>query len=82
MLTLETLTAFFGWCSIINAGILLLTTFAIGTCRRMVSGIHRRMFDLSETELNAAYFQYLAHYKILILVLNIVPYIVLRIISD
>jgi hypothetical protein len=38
------------------------------------------MFDLAEADLSRAYFQYLAQYKILIFVFNLMPYLALRII--
>lgn len=39
------------------------------------------MFGVSETDLPLTYMQYLGNYKIAIIVLNIVPYITLKIIS-
>jgi hypothetical protein len=37
------------------------------------------MFGLDDTDLSRAYFQYLAQYKILIFVFNLMPYLALRI---
>ena len=42
--------------------------------RGVVSRIHSKMFDLDEKYLSQAYFQYLAQYKIAIIVFNIVAY--------
>jgi len=42
--------------------------------------IHGKMSGLDETDLSRAYFQYLAQYKIVFFVFNLVPYIALRII--
>ena len=81
MLELSTLTAFFGWCTIINTLILVLTSVALILMRPTVTKTHGKMFKLSEQELSGAYFQYLANYKIAIIVLNLAPYIALRIIS-
>jgi len=39
------------------------------------------MFGLNEMDVARAYFQYLAQYKIAIFVLNLVPYIALRMLS-
>jgi len=39
------------------------------------------MFNLAEQYISRAYFQYLAHYKIGIMLFNLVPYITLRIMS-
>jgi hypothetical protein len=39
------------------------------------------MFGLGEADLSRAYFQYLAHYKIAILVFNLIPYVAVRLIE-
>ena len=81
MTDMNTLTEFLGWCSIINLSILFLSTIAVAVARKPVSGIHGKMFGVSETDLPLTYMQYLGNYKIAIIVLNIVPYITLKIIS-
>ena len=81
MTDMNTLTEFLGWCSIINISILFLSTIALAVVRKPVSGIHSKMFGVSETDLPLTYMQYLGNYKIAIIVLNIVPYIALKIIS-
>jgi len=77
----ETLTIFFGWCSIINIAMLCAATLMLTTMREFISGIHSKMTGLGQSELSIAYFQYLANYKIAILMLNLVPYIALKIIN-
>jgi hypothetical protein len=47
--------------------------------RGTISKIHGNMFGLEEAELSRAYFQYLAQYKILLFVFNLMPYLALRI---
>jgi len=42
--------------------------------------MHGGMFNLNKEDLGRAYFGYIALYKILIIVFNLVPYIVLKII--
>ena len=81
MTDMNTLTEFLGWCSIINTSILFLSTIALAVARKPVSGIHSKMFGVSESALPLTYMQYLGNYKIAIIVLNIVPYIALKIIS-
>ncbi len=78
-LDFDTLREFFGWCSVINVGLLTLTGVFVFLLRKPISRIHGKMFGLDETSLSSAYFQYLAQYKILVIVFNIVPYIVLKI---
>jgi hypothetical protein len=81
MTDMNTLTEFLGWCSIINISILFLSTIALAVARKPVSRIHSKMFGVSETDLPLTYMQYPGNYKIAIIVLNIVPYITLKIIS-
>lgn len=79
--SLETLTAFFGWCTVINIGILMVAALVLGLMRGTISQIHAKMFNLNEADLSRAYFRYLAQYKIAVLVLNLVPYIALKIVA-
>jgi hypothetical protein len=80
-MTIETLTAFFGWCALINIGLMLLTTVTLLVGHESIIRIHSRMFGLEKPELQRAYFQYLAQFKIAVLVFSIVPYIALKMIG-
>ena len=77
-MTIETLTELLGWASIINIAILLFSTVLLIAMRGAISKVHSTLFGLDEKDLGRAYFQYLAQYKIAIIVLNITPYIALR----
>ena len=72
---------FLGWCSVINMGLLLLSSFLVITIRKTTVRMHGKMFNVDEKFLCQAYFTYLGQYKIAILVLNIVPYFALKIIG-
>jgi uncharacterized membrane protein len=78
MVTIDAVTAFFGWCSVINLGLLVFTTLVLSVSGNWTAGIHARLFGLNPAELPRMYFQYLANYKIAILVFNLVPYIALK----
>ena len=78
-MTLGALTALLGWASVINIAILMITTIALISMRSTITTIHARLFGMDEKDLGRAYFQYLAQYKIAIIVLNIAPYLALRI---
>lgn len=79
MTSLETLAAFLGWCTLINMGMLILASLAMVSMRETMTKMHRSMFGLDDTDLARAYFQYLAQYKILVFVFNLMPYLALRI---
>jgi hypothetical protein len=79
MTSLETLAAFLGWCTLINMGMLIFASLALASMRGTISKMHGSMYGLDDTDLARAYFQYLAQYKILIFVFNLMPYLALRI---
>jgi len=81
MNSLETLTAFFGWCAAINIALLTLVSIMLAAMRGPISQIHAKMFGLGEEDLSRAYFQYLAQYKIAVIVLALVPYIALKMVA-
>ena len=81
MVTIEALREFFGWCSVINIGILIFSSIWVVLFRGFVAGIHTKMFDLEERDLSRVYIRYLAQYKIAIFILNVVPYFSLVVMS-
>lgn len=78
MMTMQSLTDFLGWASVINIAILMLSTIGLIAMRETITSIHSTLFGLDEKDLGRAYFQYLAQYKIAIIVLNITPYLALK----
>ena len=81
MTDINNLTTFFGWCSIINLGILLFSTIILSAFKKPISTIHSKVFGLNQDDIPLIYFQYLGNYKIAIILLNFVPYITLKIMS-
>lgn len=79
---IESLRLFFMWCSIINAG-LLLVSFAITTIAGggWVYRMHSRWFPMSRESFNVVIYGLIGFMKTLVLVANVVPWIVLEIIS-
>ncbi len=81
MITIEVLSEFFGWCVVINVGILLLSFLMVTAFRKGAVQIHARLFGLEPDVLSRAYFQYLAQFKIATLVLSVTPYIALKLMA-
>ncbi len=79
-MTVDTLSTFFGWMSVLNIGLLLVAGLALMTMRSTVASIHGKLFDLDEASLNRAYFGWLARYKLFTLVFAVVPYVALQLI--
>ena len=80
-MTVHILREVLGWCAVINMGLLLFSAIFVVLLRGPISRIHAKMFNLDESDLSLAYFQYLAQYKIAIIVFNIIPYFALRIVG-
>ncbi len=81
MNSIETIREFLGWCSVINIGMLLVSTIMLTIMRSWVIKIHASTTGVSEVELPRIYIEFLGNYKILIIILNVVPYIALRIMA-
>ena len=79
--SLETLTEFLGWCAAINLGVLVVAAISASLMRGMMVNIHTKLYGLDEADLTRQYFQYLAPYQLAIFVLNLVPYIALKIMA-
>lgn len=81
MTTIEPLTTFFGWCSVINIGVLVLSTIALVAMKGPISSVHSKLFGINQEKLPSTYLQYLGSYKIAIFMFNVVPYFALTIMS-
>jgi len=81
MNSIETLRELLGWCSVINIGVLFLSSIMIVLMQSWIVNAHAKMTGINEEELPILYFQILGNYKMLIILLNLVPYIALRIMS-
>ncbi len=77
-MTIEQWTSLLGWCSLLNLSLLAISALLLMLFERPVKAIHQRMFGLDDRQLTLSYFSYLANYKILVLVFNLMPYIALN----
>jgi hypothetical protein len=75
------LTTFFGWCSVINFGILLFITLFLAAAMDFATSIHSKMLGVEKNNLPDAYFAFLGNYKLAIIMLNFVPYVALKLMS-
>jgi len=79
-MTIETIRAVLGWCSIINMGLLLWWFFAIVVLHDWVYKVHSKWFKLSIEKFDEIHYTGIAFFKIVVFVFNIVPYFALRIV--
>ena len=81
MTDIQTFTTFLGWCTVINIAVLCFSTVALLVLKDTFAKIHGKMFGLGEADLSTAYIRYLGNYKIAIIMLNLVPYLALKLMS-
>ncbi len=77
-MTKEILTAVFGWMTVLNFAILLLSSLMIVTMQDWIAGIHGKMFQMDQAEVKKAYFKFLANYKLLTIVFCLMPWVALK----
>ena len=80
-MTIDNLTAFFGWCSVINVAVLIFSSLMLAAMKDSITVFHSKLFGVSRDNLATMYFQYLGNYKIAIFIFNLVPYLALKLIS-
>ena len=78
---LETVTTFFGWTTVINFVLLFVSSITVIAMRDRISRMHGKMFGLESADLSRAYFQYIAQYKIAIIVFSLTPYVALKLMA-
>jgi len=81
MNSLESLAAFFGWCTLLNYGLLIFMSLIVMTMRGTMTSMHSRLFGVSEADLPRCYFKVLAHYQSLILAFSLAPYVALKLMA-
>ena len=80
-MTLETVRAMLAWCTVINLGLLLWWGLLFFTAHEWMYRFHGRWFQMSKETFNAIHYSGMGLFKIGILLLNLVPYLALRIVG-
>ena len=80
-MTIQTLTAFFMWCSIINGGIFLLWALFFMIAPDLVYRTQKKWFPIPRETFNVIYYSFLGAFKLLFLFFNVVPYLALLIVA-
>jgi len=79
-MTIETLTAFFMWCTIINFVLMCLTFLICLFAADWAYGIHSKWFPMPRETFNSILYAFLGLYKLLFFIFNLIPYVALLII--
>lgn len=69
------------WCAVINYGVLLVWFLVFVLARDRLHRLHGRWFRLSVEQFDAIHYVGMAIFKLGIILLNLVPYIALRIVG-
>ncbi|MFZ2279054.1 MAG: DUF6868 family protein [Prosthecobacter sp.] len=77
-MNIETARSFLLWCLGINYGVLMLWFIAFTVAHDSLYRLHARWFGISVEQFDGAHYIAMAIYKIGILLLNLTPYLALR----
>lgn len=78
---IQTLTNFFMWCTILNLGVLILSSIMCIFFADFSYKINHRFFSISREAFNVVLVSFIGLFKIVVIVFNIIPYIALLIIG-
>ena len=80
-MTIETLTAFFMWCTILNGGILILWTVFLVFTPDLVYRLQSIWFPIPRETYNVVIYAFLGLFKLLFLIFSAVPLVALLLIA-
>ena len=78
---IQTVTAFFMWCTIINGALLALSALFYILAPDFLYRIQSALYPLPRDTYNVVIYWFLGFYKIIILVFCVVPYVALLIVG-
>ncbi len=78
---IETIRAFFGWCTVINGAFLLLPFVFCAKTGDWVYRMHSKWFPITRESFTLAMYCFIGGMKVLFIMLNLVPYLALVILS-
>ena len=78
---LETVRAFFMWCTIMNAGLLVLSFVICAFAGDWVYKMHSKWFAIPRETFNVVIYSFIGLFKLFVLVFNLVPYLALLIVG-
>ena len=80
-MALEQLTDLFKWMTIINIGLLVLSSVLVMVLKNFICTMHGKLFGIKEDNVATVVYGYLGMFKVLVIVFNLVPYISLVLIQ-
>lgn len=80
-MTVEMIRDVLAWCSVINIALLVVWFLGFSLAHDLIFKIHGKWFTLSSETFDAIHYAGMAVFKLSIILLNIVPYLALRIVG-
>ncbi len=80
-MTVEMVRLFFGWCTLLNVGLLIWWFLFFWLGHDLMYRYHGKMFKLSVQTFDAIHYGGMAVFKIGIFVFNLIPYLALAILA-
>ena len=81
MNSLEALATFFGWCIVINFGVIVLYLLFISLFLEWAGKLTAKLFGITKEEAKATFFRVFQQYRLAFVMLNVAPWIALNIMS-
>ena len=78
---ISTLQSFFKWCTILNLGVLILSSLLLTVGGDLVYGVQDSFFSISRQTFDTVIYCWIALLKIVFIAFNLVPWIALEIIA-
>lgn len=73
--------AFFMWCTILNGGLLILSSLIYIFAGDWAYRMHSKFYPISRDTFNVVMYSFVGLFKIFVLIFNLVPYIALVIVG-
>ena len=82
-MTIDQLTAFFGWCIVINVGLILLIVLFTTMANKegFPFAVAARLFGVSTEKVRFTHLLVVQQYRFSVVVLNVVPYVALKLLA-
>lgn len=80
-MTLELIRSTLAWCTVINMGLLVWWFLAFTLAHDLTHRLHGRWYKLSAEQFDAIHYKGIMYFKGGIFLLNLVPYLALRIVG-
>ena len=80
-MTFELVRDIFGWCALINIGLIALWGLALVFMHDFMYRVHTRWFKLTVEDFDKIHYSGLVFYKLTVFVFSLIPYLAMRIVG-